>query len=281
MSKSVLVIDGDRSFATRMSTALQQRGIEARICGDGPQALDEARARRPDLILLCVELPTMSGYAVCNKLKRDEQLRSIPVLLTSAEATADTFEQHRKLRTRADDYLLKPFDAATLLQRMARVIDLPPDSGAGQERAFGEDDLKLIDQVFDELTASAGAAGAPRGEAGALAAPTVVSRVEPAPAPAAARDAAVELERVRARVADLEAELARAGAALQDASESSRAASERAAAAESRAAAAEARLRYADALRDKTRRALSVVIQALDETPAQRPPAPDVSPRRE
>jgi CheY-like chemotaxis protein len=277
MSKSVLVIDGDRAFATRMSTALQRRGVEARICGDGPEALDEARARRPDLILLCVELPTMSGYAVCNKLKRDEQLRSVPVLLTSAEATADTFEQHRKLRTRADDYLLKPFDAATLLQRVARVIDLPPEPADGEERAFGEEDLKLIDQVFEELASSTAAPGGAPVEPGALAPPTIVSRVEPA---AAAPDAA-ELQRLRARVVELEAELARTARALRDASESARVASGRAAAAEACAATAETRLRYADALRDKTRRALSVVIQALEENPAQRSPSADVAPRRE
>ncbi len=278
MSKSILVIDGDRPFASRISAALQARGVEARVCGDGPEGLEAARSRRPDLILLSVELPTMSGYAVCNRLKKDEQLRSVPLVLTSSEATAETFEQHRRLRTRAEEYLLKPFEPAALLQRVAALIDLPAFPDAAGERAFGEEDLQLIDRVFDELAGN-GVGNAVPADPGAMPAPVVVPRVEAVTAAGAAAPA--ELQRLRARVAELEAELARMAESLGQASDAARDALERASAAEVRATAAEARARQGDALRDKARRALAVVLQALDEAPAPRSPPAEVPPRRE
>ena len=126
MPKKILLIDNDSAFAQEMSAALAERGLDPRVVDDGPAGLELARSERPDLIVLCVELPRLSGYAVCNKLKKDDALRTIPLVITSAEATPDTFEQHRKLKTHADDYLLKPFDAPALLQRVAALIDLPP-----------------------------------------------------------------------------------------------------------------------------------------------------------
>ncbi len=105
MAPRTLIIDADRAFARDLATALNARSVETRICTDGQNGLDEARAWRPDAVVLCVELPNLSGYSVCNKLKKDDALRSIPLVLTSAEATPETFEQHRKLKTHADDYL--------------------------------------------------------------------------------------------------------------------------------------------------------------------------------
>src|SRR5690242_6499592 len=109
MSKTVLLIESDSAFAKEMATAIEARGLVARVAGDGRDGLELARAERPDVVVLCVELPKMSGYSVCQKFKKDDALRQIPLVLVSAEATRDTFEQHRKLKAHADDYLLKPF----------------------------------------------------------------------------------------------------------------------------------------------------------------------------
>ena len=101
MSKKILLIESDGAFAQQLANALEARGLQARVTGDGKEGLDLARIDRPDCIVLCVELPKMSGYSICNKLKKDEQLKAIPLVIISAEATAETFEQHRKLKTRA------------------------------------------------------------------------------------------------------------------------------------------------------------------------------------
>jgi DNA-binding response OmpR family regulator len=130
MSKKILLIESDPSFAREMAGALEARGLDPRITGDGREGLELARADRPDLVVLSVELPRMSGYSVCQKFKKDDALRSIPLVLTSAEATQETFDQHRKLKARADEYLLKPFDTAALLEAVERQYEARPRKDA-------------------------------------------------------------------------------------------------------------------------------------------------------
>ena len=158
MSKKILLIESDGAFAQHLANALEARGLQARVTGDGKEGLDLARIDRPDCIVLCVELPKMSGYSICNKLKKDEQLKAIPLVIISAEATTETFEQHRKLKTRAEDYLIKPFDAAALLQKLAALVELPPEPEGAAEELVTLDEVTLDD--VEELDAGAGVAAA-------------------------------------------------------------------------------------------------------------------------
>ncbi|OFX24490.1 MAG: hypothetical protein A2V77_06365 [Anaeromyxobacter sp. RBG_16_69_14] len=192
MSK-ILLIESDGPFAQDLSTALEARGLEARVTADGKEGLDLAKVDRPDLIVLCVELPKMSGYSVCNKLKKDEQLKSIPLVIISAEATPETFEQHRKLKTRAEGYLIKPFQADALLKTIEGLIEVPPEPAlvsseelvtlddvdlevlgpdapveeaeeskevAPSSAPSEDEDLKLLDEAFESLSSEEPAASA-------------------------------------------------------------------------------------------------------------------------
>ncbi|HZY03371.1 MAG TPA: response regulator [Anaeromyxobacteraceae bacterium] len=187
MPKKVLLIESDATFARQLSGALESKGFQTQVAADGKEGLDAARDLRPDAIVLCVELPGMSGYSICNRLKKDEELKGIPLVITSAEATPETFEQHKKLRARAEDYLIKPFDGAALLSRLAPLLGAPeapeeevvtladvelealgalepgaeildeqsppaPPRGAAQLPAEDED-LKLLDDAFDSIAA--------------------------------------------------------------------------------------------------------------------------------
>jgi DNA-binding response OmpR family regulator len=116
------------AFAEEVKTTLQAYGASVSIVGDGTQGLEKAHSEKPNLILLCVELPQMSGYIVCNKLKKNPELKDIRLIIMSSAASPDTFEQHKKLKTRADDYLLKPFQMAELLNRVQQFITLPNPS---------------------------------------------------------------------------------------------------------------------------------------------------------
>ena len=119
MSKTILLIENDAPFAEEMSGALEAMGYQVRVTGDGKEGLDLARDLRPDAIVLCVELPRLSGYSICNKLKKDDALKAIPLVLTSSEATDEVFEDHRKLKVRAEEYLIKPYVSAALLEKVA------------------------------------------------------------------------------------------------------------------------------------------------------------------
>src|SRR5512133_1448621 len=129
MSRKILLIESDGPFAEEVPSALEARGLEVRTTGDGREGYELAREWGPDAIVLCVELPGMSGYVICQKLKKDEALKSIPLVITSAEATPETFEKHRTLKVRAEDYLLKPFTPTALLASLGAFLELPDSSG--------------------------------------------------------------------------------------------------------------------------------------------------------
>jgi CheY-like chemotaxis protein/signal transduction histidine kinase len=124
MAKKILLIENDPAFASRTSRALEGTGVDVRIAAEGRDGLDLARDWTPDAIVLCVELAGMSGYLVCQKLKKDDALKAIPLVLTSAEATQETFDKHRTLKARADDYLLKPYEPEALLEKLGALVDL-------------------------------------------------------------------------------------------------------------------------------------------------------------
>lgn len=131
----ILLIDAEQPFADQLSGSLKGRGFSVKLMDDGKDGLDYARDNRPDLIVLCVELPKMSGYSICNKLKKDNDLKGIPLIITSKEATPETFAQHKKLKTRAEDYLIKPFSESELIEKIGALIPLPAGGGNGAAAA--------------------------------------------------------------------------------------------------------------------------------------------------
>lgn len=126
----VHVVDADGRFAHELAGALEAHGMIARVIGSGRGALAAAEAARPDLIVLCAELPDVSGYAVCSRLKRNRETAAIPIILTSGQADTRSFRSHQRLWVRAEAYLRKPFDPAplsALLQRAATLVQVPAE----------------------------------------------------------------------------------------------------------------------------------------------------------
>ncbi len=130
----VLVFESDPSFAGELRTELGRLGATVQVVDDGNVGLQVAAADRPDLILLSIELPRMNGFSVCNKLKKDAALKDVPLIIMSSESSEETFEQHRKLRTRAEDYVHKPIAFGELLQHITRFVPFDaaaPDASSG------------------------------------------------------------------------------------------------------------------------------------------------------
>jgi CheY-like chemotaxis protein len=150
MPISVLIFESDPSFAHELESGLQRAGCETTVADDANVGLQIAATRKPDLILLTIELPRMNGFSVCNKLKRDPNLQDVPLIILSSDSTEETFEQHRRLRTRAEEYLHKPVTVDHLLPVMRRLV---PGFAAVASRApsaapepLADDDL-LIDEA--------------------------------------------------------------------------------------------------------------------------------------
>lgn len=146
--RSLLCIEPDGATVGEIRRSFGSYGFRVESIPNGEQAVEWARTHNPALIILSVE-PRKVGYAICNKLKRSPSLREIPLVLTSAEETMATFEQHRKLKSRAEEYLLKPFDMKDLLAKADRLIGLgDPQS---QPQAMQDKDSGEIEIADDEI----------------------------------------------------------------------------------------------------------------------------------
>ena len=87
MQTKVLVFESDPAFAGELKTELTRLKFEVQIVDDGNAGLVAASSERPDLILLSIELPRMSGFSVCSKLKNDPALKNVPLIIMSSDST--------------------------------------------------------------------------------------------------------------------------------------------------------------------------------------------------
>jgi DNA-binding response OmpR family regulator len=117
MSARILAVDDSPTILEMIKAILIAGGYEVLTAADGAEALEKARAEKPDLILLDVMLPKLDGYRVCRLLKFDQNYKHIPIIML----TAKTEEQSMAtgLRTGADQYLTKPIEPETLLASVA------------------------------------------------------------------------------------------------------------------------------------------------------------------
>ena len=147
----VLVFESDAEFAQSLSSGLSAYGCETKIVEDGEEGIAAAGADKPDLILLTIELPRMNGFSVCNKLKRNGDLKSVPLVLLSSEATEETFEQHKRLRTRADEYVHKPVTVDELVAKLGSLVSLEKSgaSDGGQVSSQAETGTEI--EEFEEV----------------------------------------------------------------------------------------------------------------------------------
>jgi CheY-like chemotaxis protein len=126
MARQLLLIESDPGTAEDVRRAFAPAGFAVVTLNAGERAVEQCRESPPDLIVLSAELPDMSGFSVCNRLKR--AAASVPLILYS-EAAASAIDAHRATRTHADAYLPKPLDLAELMGQAAHLLE--NGSGAG------------------------------------------------------------------------------------------------------------------------------------------------------
>jgi DNA-binding response OmpR family regulator/predicted nucleic acid-binding Zn-ribbon protein len=121
---SALIIDADGKTPATIKNILAPFGFEFTITENGPEAVNVARQAAPDIIFLRAELPLTSGFSVCNRLRRHEDTKKIPLIMYSSNVSEDVFEQHRNLKTHADDYLRLPLETERLLTAIRPVLPI-------------------------------------------------------------------------------------------------------------------------------------------------------------
>ena len=117
MAKTVLVVDDDPTLRETLAWNLEQEGYRVVVAADGRQALERFRTDRPDLVLLDVMLPEISGVEVCRRMRVDSD---VPILmLTARDSEVDKVVG---LEVGADDYVTKPFSLRELQARVRALL---------------------------------------------------------------------------------------------------------------------------------------------------------------
>jgi two-component system phosphate regulon response regulator PhoB len=120
MAETVLVIEDEQDVVDLLRYNLNRAGFAVSIAETGLQGLEKARAERPDVIVLDLMLPEMTGEKVCKALKEDESTSAIPVVMLTAKGrTEDRIEG---FELGADDYVPKPFSPKELVLRVQALI---------------------------------------------------------------------------------------------------------------------------------------------------------------
>ncbi len=125
MPKKILIVDDDTHVRILLEQTLEvfeDAGVEVLLATNGREAWDAAQAERPDVIVLDVMMPGISGYEVCERIKGDPDCAHAHVIMLTAKGQAR--DHQRGIEVGADEYVTKPFSPRRLVARVADVLDV-------------------------------------------------------------------------------------------------------------------------------------------------------------
>lgn len=131
MTRKVLVVDDEKLIVKGIRFSLEQEGMEVDVAYDGQEALDMAKAKEYDIILLDVMLPKLGGFEVCQQIREFSQ---VPILMLTAKG--DDMDKILGLEYGADDYITKPFN---ILEVKARMKAIMRRTSHKEEKVLNED----------------------------------------------------------------------------------------------------------------------------------------------
>jgi len=150
---TVLVVEDEMSFVEALMIGLKREGFNVEVATDGVQALERFEAVKPDVLLLDVMLPRISGIDVCRQIRKVSQ---VPIIMVSAKG--GEIYTVVGLEVGADDYVTKPYRIRELVARIRAVLRRAPGDGAGD---LGPGGLAVGDVVLDPDEHTVALAGEP------------------------------------------------------------------------------------------------------------------------
>jgi DNA-binding response OmpR family regulator len=118
MADTVLVVDDESTIRDLLNIFLPTKGLKVILAANGEEALELAKKNIPKVILLDIKMPGIDGMETCRRLRAEEQIRYIPVIMVTAFGTTKT----EATDAGADDFISKPFDMEDLALRLKSAI---------------------------------------------------------------------------------------------------------------------------------------------------------------
>lgn len=133
MRHKILTVDDSRTIRMIVKKAFQQYNCDIHEAENGVEGLALAAKEKPDLIVLDITMPVMTGIEMLEKLKNDEELKPIPVIMLTAESGKDNVMTIVKMGV--SDYIVKPFKGEQLIERARNILDLKQAGAIGNPQA--------------------------------------------------------------------------------------------------------------------------------------------------
>lgn len=121
MAKKILVVDDEESLLVLLTALLGEEGYEVEIAENGEEALAKLKDYRPDLVLLDMMMPGMSGREVCDKIRGDPKTKNLKVAFLTVAKFSETGKETLE-KMKVSDYITKPFENDDLLKRIKKII---------------------------------------------------------------------------------------------------------------------------------------------------------------
>ncbi|MCT4534277.1 response regulator transcription factor [Halodesulfovibrio sp.] len=143
MTNTILLVEDDEDIRQLLTFTFEAAGFDVITRADGQEGLDAATAEMPDVVILDIMLPSMSGLDICKELKRNADTESIPVIMLTARG--EEVDRVVGLELGADDYVVKPFSPRELVLRVRAVLK----RNAPAEPVAKQASLKIDGLVMD------------------------------------------------------------------------------------------------------------------------------------
>jgi DNA-binding response OmpR family regulator len=121
----ILIVDDEPNIVLALELLMKKEGFEVHTADDGEKALHAIRELRPDLVLLDIMMPKLDGYEVCQRIRSDESLKNVRIIMLTAKGRE--VEKEKGLALGADSYITKPFSTREVVLKVKELLTVIPN----------------------------------------------------------------------------------------------------------------------------------------------------------